>query len=181
MERHDIIARVRGATDEPMTEGAVHERVRQALEASGTSFVVHRHSGFPVPIHRPEDVARCLGYEIDRIVKTLFLRAEPAREFCLVSVPASRRVSLSSAARALQVDAVFLATPDELRTELGYPARGVSPLGAGERRVLVDARLLEFPTVLIGAGAGGIDIELDTSALMRLTLPTVVDVCEPAG
>ena len=56
----------------------------------------------------------------------------------------------------------------------GYPRNGVSPLGlAGGIAVVVDSRLFDYPTILIGGGATAIEIEIAPSDLVRLSGATV--------
>ncbi len=133
-------------------------------------FAVHLHSAMARPIERPDDVAAELGYDPDRISKTLLVRAAGGQQprFCLAVVPAPRRVSFELVAQALGVERVALASPAELAERVGYPARGVCPVGVRDMPVLIDERLLELPSVLIGAGVVGAEVELEPAVLCRL-------------
>lgn len=62
-----------------------------------------------------------------------------------------------------------MAKTEELAEIIGYPPNGVSPLGApNDVPVLVDDSLLEFPSVLIGAGQAAVEIELPPTDLTNL-------------
>ena len=65
-----------------------------------------------------------------------------------------------------------MASPEELKSTLDYPQHGVSPLGAGEIPVLIDESVFRYPTVLIGAGVVGQEIEITPDSILRLSLGT---------
>lgn len=66
-----------------------------------------------------------------------------------------------------------VASPEALNSSLGYPRNGVSPLGApADIPVLLDEAVLNYPTVLVGGGATGIEIELSPKDLVQMTSAT---------
>ena len=144
-----------------MTRAEPHEQVVRALEAAGVPFVVRRHADHAAEIRAPADFAAALGYAPERIAKALLVRCRgPGDVFALVVVPAPARVDLAAVAGWMGCPRVELAGKQELAERLGYPPTGVSPLGARGVPVLMDRGLLEFPTVLVGGGAVGVEIEL---------------------
>jgi Cys-tRNA(Pro)/Cys-tRNA(Cys) deacylase len=70
-----------------------------------------------------------------------------------------------------------MAGPVEAERATGYVVGGISPLG-GRRRLLtiVDASALETPTMYVGAGRRGLDLELAPSDLVALTAAVVAPI-----
>jgi Cys-tRNA(Pro)/Cys-tRNA(Cys) deacylase len=156
-----------------------HPRVRDVLEASGAAAKVRRHADFGVPIRSPDDFARVLGYERARITKTLLLKgAGSGGAYCLAVLPAGVRANLAVAARHMGVSRCSMASEGELARVLDYPRQGVSPLGGEGLRVLLDTALAVWPTVLVGAGTAGVEIEIAPEELRRLTSGEWVELAE---
>jgi Cys-tRNA(Pro)/Cys-tRNA(Cys) deacylase len=148
---------------------AVHENVEAVLEGSGVLYQVHLHQDMPFPIRSPDDFARALGYDMARITKTLLLRATDGQEFCLVVLSSNKNTDLARVAELLGVKRVQMAAKEDLTRVLGHPPTGVSPIGAGSIPVLLDEGIMEFPSVLVGAGEVGTEIEISPAALEDVT------------
>jgi Cys-tRNA(Pro)/Cys-tRNA(Cys) deacylase len=141
---------------------------------------VHRHDSFPVPIHSPADFAAQLGYELGRITKTLLVRSTTGDLYAMVVSPMGRKIDFAAVARALGVKRVQIASPAELASLVGFPEKGVSPLGVEDLTVLLDDDLFRSDTILIGAGEPGVEIELSPADLAALTggLRTALTIAE---
>jgi Cys-tRNA(Pro)/Cys-tRNA(Cys) deacylase len=155
---------------------SIHPRVASALEQSHTSFRIHRHIDYAPEIGSPGQFASCLGYELKRITKSLFVRCTSGEKYAVVVCSMPDKIDFAAVAGAIGCKKVEVARPHELEQKLGYPPRGVSPLGVGDVPVLVDERLFEMPTVLIGSGETGIEIEMapadlqDVAKAVRATI-----------
>jgi Cys-tRNA(Pro)/Cys-tRNA(Cys) deacylase len=92
-----------------------------------------------------------------------------------------RKIDFAAVARALGVKRVQVASPSELASLVGFPEKGVSPLGVGDLKVLLDDDLFRSETILIGAGEPGLEIELSPADLAALTggLRTALAAVEP--
>jgi Cys-tRNA(Pro)/Cys-tRNA(Cys) deacylase len=156
----------------------MHLKIVQALDQAGVPYSVHFHKLMRVAIRGPRDFAEALGYEVGRISKSLLLRATDRETFCVVVVSSDRRVALERIAEFLQVKRVQMANKEELLRILDYPTTGVSPIGAGSVPVLMDERLMLFSSVLIGAGAVGIEIEISPDTLKKITGAVVMDIAQ---
>jgi Cys-tRNA(Pro)/Cys-tRNA(Cys) deacylase len=154
----------------------LHPRVQQALLNSNLTHKVIRHADAPKPIRSPQDFADYLGYDLSRITKTLFCRSTRRDQFALAVAPMTSKVNFSVIAAALGAPRFEVADKDELQAKLGFPPHGVSPLGAADFPVFLDASLLQFPTVLVGGGATGIEIELAPADLVRLCSAQVISL-----
>jgi Cys-tRNA(Pro)/Cys-tRNA(Cys) deacylase len=156
----------------------VHKKVQAALESSGVSYRTQRHKDLPIEIRSPHDFARALGYDLERITKTLLLRSTERDEFAVAVLSINKRVQLEKIAELLQTKRVQLATREELSRILDYPPTGVSPIGAGALPVIIDAGIMEFPTVLVGAGEAAVEIEISPQALVQVTDAKVMPIVE---
>ncbi len=154
----------------------MHDRIRMILEKSGVDYQVHIHEKLPIPIHTPHDFAQALGYDISRITKTLLLQAKDQENLCLVVAPINQRLNLKDIAEQVSCKRLQIADPQVLLQMLDYPPQGVSPIGAGSIPVLMVAQLMSFPTVLIGAGKAGVEIELSPQALQQMTHATLIGI-----
>jgi Cys-tRNA(Pro)/Cys-tRNA(Cys) deacylase len=157
----------------------MHKNIRAFLDRSVVEYRVHFHEEMPVAIRSPRDFAQALGYDVSRITKTMLLRATDREEFCLVVLSSDRGMDLGRIAELLKVKRVQMAKKEELARILGYPPTGVSPLGAGSVPVFLDEGLMGLPTVLIGAGDVGVEIEISPQALRMITQAVVVPIAGP--
>lgn len=152
----------------------MHERVKDVLDTSLVLYKERLHKDASIPIRDPNDFARSLGYEVGRITKTLLLKAVDRELFCLVVLSSHERLNMQSVAEVLQVKRVQMANEAELSRTLGYPPTGVSPIGANELPVMMDEGLMGFPTVLIGSGEVGAEIEISPEFLKKITQAKVL-------
>jgi Cys-tRNA(Pro)/Cys-tRNA(Cys) deacylase len=155
----------------------LHKNVQDAISKLGTEYKVHDHSKFSSEIRNPNDFAAALGYSIQRITKTLFLRGHDGQTYAAAVFSMDRRLDFKSTANAIGTKRVEAASSENLQVKTGYPKNGVSPLGLAEDiTVVVDRLLLDYPTVLIGGGATGIEVELSPSDLVRISGATVESI-----
>ncbi|MGA7733504.1 MAG: YbaK/EbsC family protein [Chloroflexia bacterium] len=154
----------------------MHPRVAEALERAGVPYRLYRHADFPGPISSPADFAQALGYAPERITRSLFIRCQHSGEYGLLVGPSTRRANLRRVAQHMGCRRVQLVEPAVLLAILGYPPGGVSPLGAGLIPIFIDEGLLDFATVLIGAGEAGVEIEIAPADLKRITGATALDI-----
>ncbi|HYO48747.1 MAG TPA: YbaK/EbsC family protein [Chloroflexia bacterium] len=154
----------------------MHPRVAETLMSAGLPYRVYRHADFPDPIRTPADFAHALGYEPGRIAKSLFFRCQPSGQYCILVCPSTMRADLRQLAQYIWCRRIQFAGSEELLASLDYPPTGVSPLGAGAVPVFMDEALMAFPTVLVGAGEAGVEIEIAPADLRLITGATVLDV-----
>jgi Cys-tRNA(Pro)/Cys-tRNA(Cys) deacylase len=154
-----------------MALASVHEHVRAALERCTGPYRVHEHRRLAAEIAGPPDVARALSIEPARIAKTLLLVEQGGeRRYALLCCAWDARADVKALASRLGYGRLQFASAEALAEVLGYPRGGVSPLGAPPQvPVAIDAALNGFPSVVIGAGAQGVEIELAMSDLEALT------------
>lgn len=155
----------------------LHQRVQVVISTLGTSYKVHDHSTLPATIRNPADFAAALGYPIHRITKTLFLRSHDGQSYAAAVCATDMRLNFKSTAKAIGIKRLETASSEDLQFKTGYPRNGVSPLGLPDDVVvIVDKGLFDYPTVLIGGGATGIEIELSPTDLVQLSGATVESI-----
>lgn len=155
----------------------LHRNVQAAISVLDAGYKVHDHGKLSSEIRTPYDFAVALGYPIQRITKTLFLRSRGGQAYAAAVYSIDRRLDFKSTANAIGAKRVEVASSEDLQVKTGYPNNGVSPLGlAGDITVVVDRLLFDYPTVLIGGGATGIEIELSPSDLVRISAATVESI-----
>lgn len=153
------------------TLASVHDNVRAALERGARPYLVHEHRRLAAEIAGPSDMARALAIEPERIAKTLLLVEQGgARRYAILCCSWNARADVKAVASRLGYGRLEVASGAALTDVLGYPRGGVSPLGAPQGvPIAIDAALYRFPSVLIGAGVNGVEIELAASDLEGLT------------
>jgi Cys-tRNA(Pro) deacylase len=147
----------------------VHAKVVRALEAHAGEYRAHRHADFPQPIQTPADFAAQLGYPLQRITKTLLVRAISGSHHALLVASMGTKVDFTAIARELNSKRIEVAPAPELLAFTGYPQNGVSPLGIEGLPVFMEEELFAFDTILVGAGQPGVEIEIDPKILLTIT------------
>ncbi len=155
----------------------LHPHVVETLQEAGVSFRIWSHRHLPVAVGSPSEFAAAIGYDPLRIAKTVLLRSRTDDLYMLAVCSASKRLDLRELSAAVGSGRLEVATTDELDRVLGFPPRGVSPLGAGGLIVAIDEALMDQPTVLVGAGAVGVEIEIDPKDLAILAQARVLGLC----
>ena len=154
----------------------MHIRILNLLQQTKVSFNIIRHADFQVPIATASDFAKVLGYVTDRITKTLLMRDIEEPKYGLLVLPSPKRIDMQLATKLMGFRRLTMASRQELDTILQYPPNGVSPIGGGALPVLLDQTLLQFPTVLIGAGVPAVEIEINPLDLVRICAANVAAI-----
>lgn len=156
----------------------MNERIERLLRDHNVTYIVRKHRDMHTPISTPGDFARALGYDHSRITKTLLLRSGD-NAFCIVVTSYQCRVTFEVIGKELGVKRMQLASPEQLSRVLGYPPKGVSPLGGDDLPVFIDNNLFAYETILIGSGEAGVEIEISPVALHNVTKATSVELSSP--
>jgi len=115
------------------------------------------------------------GVAPGQIFKTLVLSTSTG--LVVAVVPVAAKLSVKSAAAALQVSKAVMADPAAAQRSTGYVLGGISPLG--QRKALptvLDASALQWDRVLCSAGKRGLEIALAPQDLVTLTKAVVADI-----
>lgn len=147
----------------------MHDRVAKVLESYSVQFRVHRHADYSRKINSPQDFADALGYELCRITKTLYVRCKSSDLHAVIVCPMGRKADMRKVAAQLGCSRVEIAPGSELQDKLGFPSGSVSPVGVHPIQVFMDESLFAMPTILIGSGENGVELEVSPSALREVT------------
>jgi Cys-tRNA(Pro) deacylase len=146
----------------------------RALRAAGVAFTDH--------LYRYEDKggtaisARELGLDEHAVVKTLIME-DDARRPLIVLMHGDRQVSVRELARAMGARGVTPCTPEAAQRHTGYLVGGTSPFGTKKPLpVYLEETVLELPKVYLNGGKRGYLVGLDPKELVRVLVPTLVNV-----
>ena len=161
-----------------------YDDVTTTLTAHAIDFKVWTHASFEAPIRSPAEFAEALRYDVERIVKTLFLVDKTDRtRHAFVGLSANSKLDFGATARVVGWNKTEAGTPEELAT-VGFPRHGVAPVGlSGEpaAAVVLDEALFHWPSILIGSGRAGVELEVDPEALLGLPGAVRAAVSSDAG
>ena len=135
----------------------------KAAERAGVSFTLHEYVHDERARSFGDEAVEKLGWDADRVFKTLVVSVDGA--FHVACVPVSAQLDLKALGKRAK-----LADPADAHRVTGYFTGGTSPLG--QRKALpthVDSSALEHETILVNGGRRGLQLELDPNDLVRLT------------
>jgi prolyl-tRNA editing enzyme YbaK/EbsC (Cys-tRNA(Pro) deacylase) len=170
--REEVVRAARGfgiSMPDPADMAVVHPRVREVLRRHRVPFVVHRHRDLPLPLEGPQDVARALGYPLERITRSVFLRCSCHDRYSVVVCPVDHELDLAQIAEHLGCKEVEPASDREISAILEFSPGGISPIAVAGMPVILDQTLFGYPTVLVGGGELQVEIEIDPLRLRELT------------
>lgn len=153
----------------------MHKNVAEALKTSGKAYKIHKHADLPKTIKSPKDFAKALGYELNRITKSLFVRSTSGEKYAVVVCPMNKNIDLPVIAESLDCRRVEVARREELKNKIGYPPNGVTPIGVQGFPVFLDESLLKLETILLGAGQVGVEVELSPEDIQEMTSAVVLN------
>jgi Cys-tRNA(Pro) deacylase len=123
-----------------------------------------------------EESAQLQGIPLDALLRTIVVRRGDD-DYVFVLVPAGRRFDWPKLRAHLGVNRLSLPDAEEARQVTGYERFTITPFGATRSwPVIMDASVLEQPTVAIGGGARGVNIHLEPRRLVEGLGAEVVDV-----
>jgi Ala-tRNA(Pro) deacylase len=126
------------------------------------------------PAHSALAEAARLGIPPETVAKTLVLHS--GGRHALAVIPASERLDMALAHRALDDGQARLATEDELRRDYPqYELGTFPPLGTlMAAAVYVDPRVMAQETIVFAAGTATVSVWVRTDELFRGEQPTIV-------
>jgi len=143
-----------------------------ALLRAGVEHTLHAYSHDTTAHARGlaygAEAAEALGVDPARVYKTLLAEVDGA--LTVAVVPVLCQVDLKALAAARGGKRAAMADPAAAERATGYVVGGISPLG--QRRAfptVIDDSAGEQATILVSAGRRGLDVELATADLARLT------------
>ena len=142
--------------------------IDQAKKAN-ISFTIHEYEHDPTAPSYGEEAADKLGIDPERVFKTLVVSGG-GKDLSVAVVPVSRQLDLKAMAKAIGAKKVAMAEVKLVERTTGYVVGGVSPLGQKKPLpTIIDASAQDFPTMFVSAGRRGLEIELASQDLAKLT------------
>jgi len=133
------------------------------LAREGVAYRLHEYELDPRAESYGLEAAEKLGLPTERVFKTLVVAADGGHVFAVVPV-AARLDTKAVGKRA------HMADPAEAERVTGYVKGGTSVLGGRKRLpVLLDESALEHEAIVLNAGRRGLQMEVATAELVRLT------------
>jgi prolyl-tRNA editing enzyme YbaK/EbsC (Cys-tRNA(Pro) deacylase) len=145
------------------------EKLKLLLTSKGVWF---RLIEFGEPVKTVEQAGRKV--QVEKIAKSIVM-VDSDNHPLLAIVPAKSKVSHKKIKNLLAVRDVRLASPEEVLKHSGYPAGGVPPFN-NITRVLVDPKVLENETVIVGGGDIDKLMEIRTRDIVDIMKPMIVDI-----
>lgn len=143
-----------------------------ALQRAGIEHVVHAYDHDPTVTNFGLEAAQALGVDPSRVFKTLL--ADVDGRPVVAIVPVSGTLDLKALAAACGAKRARMLEPAVAERLTGYVVGGISPLGQrASLPTVIDGTALDFTTVYVSAGRRGLDVELETGDLIRLTAATL--------
>lgn len=147
----------------------MNPNVQKILDKASITYKVYFHNNYPQPIRSPIDFANAIGYEIERITKSVYFHSKDCNTFVIAVCSSNKKMNLKAIAELINCKRIELATLEDLKKNIGYPPSGVSPLGIPTGiPIIIDNEILKFDSILIGSGVIGVEIELSPKDLMEL-------------
>ena len=98
-----------------------------------------------------QNAATALGCDAGAIVKSLLFKTEDSFILCLVA--GDKRCSLTKLKKIENKKDVSMASPEEVKTQIGYTIGGVSPIGHLKKvEIFIDKSLDRFTDIFAAAG-----------------------------
>ena len=121
-------------------------------------------------------VAEAIGQDPDRTFKTLVARGA-SKGVYVFEVPVAENLDLKKAARAVGEKSIELLPVKEINAVTGYIRGGCSPVGMKKQYPTVFHETAElYDTIHVSGGKIGVDVEVDTRALLELVRAECADI-----
>lgn len=150
-------------------------RAIDLLTRSGASFDVGEFDAIDLTA---EEVSAKLGIPLERVFKTLVVRAEKFGDLLAV-VPGTGGLNLKKIASVVGAKRAELVPLSEIERLTGYLKGGVSPLETKKRLpVYLDTSALGHERISVSAGLRGLQILIAASDLAKHASATVADIAD---
>ncbi|HEY7762753.1 MAG TPA: YbaK/EbsC family protein [Actinomycetota bacterium] len=128
-----------------------------------------------------EESAALQGIAVGHLLRTIVIRRR-ADDYVFVIVPGGRQIDWKRLRAHLGTRRLSLPDTDEAKQATGYERGAITPFGSSKAwPVVADASIRELGTVAIGAGARGVNVHVDASALLAALGADEADLTVASG
>lgn len=128
-----------------------------------------------------EESAALQSIEVGRLLRTIVIR-RGANDYVFVIVPGGRQIAWKKLRAHLGARRLTLPVADEAKEATGYERGAITPFGSSTAwPVVADASIRGLGVVAIGAGARGVSMHADASALLGALDADEADLTDPSG
>ena len=124
------------------------------------------HLSFTQSCHSVEEAALAVNATVEDLIKSICLLDDENR-LVVAIVKGEDRVSTSRVAKALELPAIRMATPDQILARTGYPCGGTPSFGYAAT-FLVDQKVMEREVVFAGGGSENSLVRIGTAEMVRV-------------
>lgn len=145
------------------------------VEAEGVPYEMYTYEA-PDGFLDGVSVATSLGQDTERVFKTL-VTVGSSREHYVCVIPVAEELDLKKAARHFGEKKMEMLPVRQLTAVTGYIKGGCSPVGMKKPLpTAVDLSAANGETIIVSGGKVGLQMELPTEALLRLTGGELADL-----
>ncbi len=145
---------------------------------SKITYQVHEYTHDPKSESYGDEAATKLGIATERVFKTLVVILEN-KTLAVAVIPVSAKLSMKLMAKACKSKKASMALKGDVERSTGYVLGGVSPLGQKKPlKTVIDSSASQFATIYVSAGKRGLEIELRSQDLQKLTHATIADLAQ---
>ena len=124
-----------------------------------------------------KDAAIALGCDVGAIVKSLLFKTGDNFNLCLVA--GDKRCSLNKLKKIKNIKDIYMASPEEVKTQTGYTIGGVSPVGhLSKLEIFIDKSLERFNELFAAAGHPNCVFKINFNDIQKITNGKVEDIIE---
>jgi Cys-tRNA(Pro)/Cys-tRNA(Cys) deacylase len=146
-----------------------------ALIRAKVDFTLHPYHHDPATTAFGDEVVAALGWDPERVFKTLVASVDGA--LVVGVVPVASHLDLKALAAVAGGKKASMAKVADAERSSGYVAGGISPFG--QRRALptvIDSTAEQFETIMVSAGKRGLQVELAPADLIAQTRAKVAKI-----
>ena len=146
-----------------------------ALNRAKVEHTLHPYHHDPTTTAFGDEVVTALGWDPERVFKTLVASVDGA--LVVGIVPVAAQLDLKALAAAAGGKKAQMAKVADAERSSGYVVGGISPLG--QRKALptvIDSTAELFPTIMVSAGRRGLQVELDPADLIAVCHAKISDI-----
>src|SRR6476619_1706742 len=146
-----------------------------ALIRAKVVFTMHPYQHDPATTAFGDEVVAALGWDPERVFKTLVAAVDGA--LVVGIVPVAAQLDLKALAAAAGGKKASMAKVADAERSSGYVAGGISPLGQKKALpTVIDSTSERFETVMVSAGRRCLQVELAPADLVALTGGTLAPI-----